>query len=137
MNTDEIKKEFDANVFSYAGSIIIDRGMQGAIIGTLEKACGGRAENRHAVIKFLTGKTSSKQLTPSEWFGFYHLVLPFKPEGGKWGSQRGEADLEKICNILLGLDGLTYPELSPEKDAEFERSWIDAFGATDDYEQDF
>lgn len=96
----------------------IDRGMQGAIVGTLEAACGGKKENRHRLLKILCGVTSSKELSSPQWSALYSLVLPWKPEGGRW--QSGNPNLEEICNILLNEDlnqpGQTkmfeYPEMA-------------------------
>lgn len=97
-NAEEIKKEFVESVDAYSGEATYPLGMQGAIIGTFEKACGGK-DNRKLILKYLTGKTSSKDLHLSEWHALYKLTLPFKPEGGKWGS--GNPELEAICNTLL------------------------------------
>lgn len=73
---------------------------RGAVIGVLEKAAGSTAR-RHKVLEKLTGKTSSKQLTEEERFALYHLVLPFKPEGGHWSTQLGEVTLAAICETLI------------------------------------
>lgn len=96
-----IKDEFDANVDRHEHHIV-DRGMQGAIVGTLEAACGKKPENRHRLLKMLCGVTSSKELSSPQWSALYSLVLPFKPEGGKWIS--GNPNLEEICTILLNAD---------------------------------
>ena len=93
-----IRELFEAWMKDDAGISVYPIGMQGAIVGTLEKACGGK-ENRKLILKQLTGKTSSKDLSQGEWRGLYKLALPFKPEGGKWCS--GNPDLESICNTIL------------------------------------
>lgn len=61
---------------------------KGAIVGVLEKASGGKV-NRKLVLKFLTGKESSKQLTDNEWHALNRFVLPHKDAGGRWGSAHG------------------------------------------------
>lgn len=94
MNASEIKEKFDHDVANWNGIIA----HLGSVVGVLEKACGGKP-NRHLILKFLTGKTSSKDLTPEELSALYNIVLPMKPEGGKWGS--GNPDLERICGTIL------------------------------------
>jgi len=96
MNADEIIQEFKKNAESVIAAEIL---LKGAITGVLEKACGGKA-NRYLVLKVLTGKTSSKLLTESEWYALMCLVQPSKPVGGKWHSAR-DAELERMCGILL------------------------------------
>lgn len=93
--------DFKENIVRWEG-LPTDIKLQGAITGCLETACGKKKENRYRILKILTGKTSSKQLDGAEWDALYKLVLPWKPEGGKWGT--GNPDLERICNALLNAD---------------------------------
>jgi len=135
MNADEIIQDFKDNMDKYSGDITYAAGMQGAITGILEKACGGK-DNRKLVLKLLTGHTSSKDLHLSHWHGLYLLVLPFKPEGGKWGSANTE--LDRICNCLLnksydqpGQTKMEFPEFAQLDDNKL---WIEQGNAVDDAE---
>ena len=92
--------QFQEKVDKYVSGHIDPR-FKGAITGTLEKTCGGK-ENRYRILKMLTGRTSSKELSDAHWDALNNLVMPFKPEGGKWSS--GNPELESICNILLNAD---------------------------------
>lgn len=92
--------EFNENMNKEDG-VVINAGMQGAIIGTLEKSCVGK-ENRKRVLRMLTGHTSSKELNGAHWNALYLLVLPYKPEGGKWGT--GNPNLDEACQVLLNAD---------------------------------
>ena len=96
MNANEIKQEFDKNVNRFVDGVII---VKGAIIGVLNQACGGD-DNRHIVLKALTGSTSSRSMSEAQWFALLHFVQPYKPEGQRWQSQRGD-DLRVECGILL------------------------------------
>lgn len=91
-----IKREFQKDVDAFVDGEVFSRG---AIVGVLKKHCRNDSEYRQ-VLKALTGKTTSKQLTPAEWYALLKFVKPFKPEGGKWGSERGE-DLNRMCNALV------------------------------------
>jgi len=55
MNANEIKQEFDKNVDRFVDGVVVAKG---AITGVLNQACGGD-DNRHLVLKALTGSTSS------------------------------------------------------------------------------
>lgn len=96
----QIVEDFKADLDKYPGTPV-ENGIKGAINGILDKACGGKA-NRYLVLKVLTGKTSSKELHETEWYALLCLVQPFKPEGGRWQSQRGIA-LDSMCGALLHL----------------------------------
>lgn len=93
---DQIVEEFKTNLDKFVDGEVLAKG---AITGILEKACGGK-EKRYQVLKVFTGKTSSKELTEAEWYGLLMFVQPYKPEGGKWQSQRGP-ELESMCKALL------------------------------------
>jgi hypothetical protein len=94
MNASEIKRLFDLDKETNSGAIF----HRGTVIGVLNTACHGES-NRRLVLKVLTGKTSSKLLTDDEFYALHQFVLPYKPEGGKWMSQRD--DLEAMCGALL------------------------------------
>lgn len=137
MTKDEIMHDFQESIDSFGGETY-PAGMQGAIIGTLEKSCNGK-DNRKLVLKQLTGKTSSKELNNAEWFGLYRLVQPWKPEGGKWGS--GNIDLDRICSVLLNASvdqpGQTkmfvnYPEMVAVENPNEEVNWESFVDQTDE-----
>ena len=94
MNAAEIKRLFELDKASNTGVLF----HRGTVIGVLNTACGGEA-NRRLVLKELTGKTSSREFTDDEFYALHQFVLPYKPEGGKWISQRGNLDL--LCGALL------------------------------------
>lgn len=96
MNAQEIKQEFERN----RDTAPVTEINMGAVVGVLNKACGGD-DNRHLIIKWLTGKISAKSLTPSELYALWCIVQPTKPEGGKWTTARGEDELKRICGIIL------------------------------------
>jgi len=95
MEAEEIKQRFQQYVDSY----IKVEFSRGAVIGVMNYYCKNDS-NRHLVLKFLTGKTSSKQLTDAEWFALFKFVQPTKPPGGKWTSAHGY-ELERVCGIIL------------------------------------
>jgi hypothetical protein len=97
MNAQEIKDKFKKDVANFIDSEAFSKG---AIVGVLSKACGGDT-NRYIIAKYLTGKSSSKDLSEAEWSALLKLVAPFKPEGGKWMSARVDPSLEQICSELL------------------------------------
>lgn len=139
-SVESIKDEFNANVDRYDGGNQLNAGMQGAVIGTLEKACGGK-EDRKRVLRLLTGHTSSKELNSAQWSALYSLVLPWKPEGGKW--QTGNPNLDEICNILLLADmdqpgqmKFEYPEFQEVTSKDWEEH-VEELKIQDDYEPPF
>lgn len=98
MTQDEIISEFKANCEKYQEGGEVHN--KGGIIGILTKACGN-SENRHLVLRVLTGKFSSKLLSEPEWYGLLCLVQPEKPVGGHWQSKRGDYELKQMCGELL------------------------------------
>jgi hypothetical protein len=92
-----IKEQFKKDVDNFIDGEVFSKG---AVVGVLSKACGGDT-NRYIITKYLTGKSSSKDLSEAEWNALLKLVAPFKPEGGKWMSARSEPSLERICSELL------------------------------------
>jgi len=96
MEAETIKREFSKDVESFVAGEVFH---QGTIVGVLKKHCGSDADYR-LVLKALTGKTSSKLLSPAEWYALLKFVQPHKPQGGKWGSVRGD-DLSTMCAALV------------------------------------
>jgi len=96
VTANQIKLAFAYYVSQYQGEEV----SPGAITGVLTRACKSN-ENRHMVLKFLTDKWSSKEFDRAEWHALNHLVEPGGPVGGKWQSGRGDAELERICGIIL------------------------------------
>lgn len=96
-----LKEVFNRYVSSYDPTQIYYTGkMEGTIIGVLKK-CAGSDDNYRLVLKSLTGHTSSKELTPAQWYALFKFVMPFKPEGGKWQSQHTDEELSRWCNMLV------------------------------------
>ena len=96
MNAQEIINQFKIDVEQYNGVIV----HHGAVVGVLKKAIRNDSDYR-LVLKALTGKTSSKSLSPAEMYALHQFVLPVKPVGGKWQSRRGDEELKKMCNVLI------------------------------------
>jgi len=97
MTADKLKVAFNRYVSSFIGGEVFH---QGTIVGVLKKCCGSDA-NYRLVLKALTGKTSSKLLSPAEWYAIFRFVAPYKPEGGKWQSQHTDEELSSWCNVLV------------------------------------
>lgn len=96
MEADVIKAEFQKDVDAFMDGIMFNRG---CVVGVIKKACRSDSDYR-LVLKALTGKTSSKELDEAQFYALYKFALPYKPEGGKWQSKRGD-DLERMCNALI------------------------------------
>lgn len=78
-------------------------GNHGALIGALNKACRGD-ENRKRVMKILTGKSSSKDLTLAEWYALAHMVKPYKSEiTDRWEYRE---ELDSWVQILMDADAV-------------------------------
>ena len=73
-------KEYESNWYP------ISKGMQGALIGLLNKYVG--EGGRHQVLKELFGKTSSKELTSFDWFILYRWV-GLSNTNGEWLPRKG------------------------------------------------
>jgi hypothetical protein len=56
----------------------INPGIKGAINGILKRACGGD-DNRHLVLKYLCGVTSSNGLSAAQWMVLEEMIKPAKP----------------------------------------------------------
>jgi hypothetical protein len=96
MEADVIKREFQHDVDAFVTGVMFHKG---SVVGVLKKHCRSDADYR-LVLKSLTGHTSSKDMSEAQFHALYKFVLPFKPEGGKWDSQRGD-DLTVMCNALV------------------------------------
>lgn len=97
ITADALKSAFDRHVKSFVDGEVFH---QGTIVGIL-KTCAGSDSNYRMVLKELTGKTSSKLLSPAEWFALFKFVMPIKPDGEKWHSKHTNEGLTKWCNILV------------------------------------
>ncbi len=97
ITSDILKSTFNRYVSSFVDGEVFH---QGTIVGVL-KTCAGSDGNYRLVLKALTGKTSSKLLSPAEWYALYKFVTPIKPEGGKWHSKHTNEELTRWCNMLV------------------------------------
>ncbi len=89
MNADTIKNRFAFYVSNPAGVFPPSVNARGVYVGKLNIACGGDA-NRKLVLKYLTGKTSTKALTDAEW-GALRKMCDATP-----------SELEEYCAVILG-----------------------------------
>lgn len=76
---------------SYNRSYYPSEGTKGAINGILAKASGGDA-NRKLVLKYLTGHTSSTELSAGQWYALKCLVQPYKDISQGWISDNPKFD---------------------------------------------
>lgn len=97
MTAELIKQQFQEWIDSFVDGEVFSTG---AIIGVLQKGCRGKTERRHEVLKALTGKASSKELLAPEWYALLKFVKPVKI-GNHWTTERGEMELEQMCNTLV------------------------------------
>ena len=95
MDAELVIKQFKTDIESYTGGVNIH---QGTVVGVMKKYCRSDSDYRLA-LKALTGKTSSKQLSESEWYALFLFVKPYKPENQKW--QSGRDDMTEIINALV------------------------------------
>ncbi len=94
MLADMIILEFQRDVDKHIDSVI----RLGTVVGVLKGACRSDSDYR-LVLKALTGKTSSKELTQAQIYALFNLVQPYKPDGGKWQSKRN--NLTQMCDALI------------------------------------
>lgn len=94
MLADMIILEFQRDVDKHIDSAI----HLGTVVGVLKGACRSDSDYR-LVLKALTGKTSSKELTQAQIYALFNLVQPYKPDGGKWQSKRD--NLTQMCGALI------------------------------------
>lgn len=98
MNADEIKNQFNDNMTRYDSAVLYSKG---SVVGILKKACRMNDGDYRLVLKALTGKTSSKEITEEQFYALYKFVQPVKPEGSKWQSGKGDDELQKECDALV------------------------------------
>lgn len=94
MEANDIIQEFKRAVERHIDSVV----HLGAVVGVLKKACRSDSDYR-LVLKALTGKTSSKELTQAQIYALFNFVQPYKPDGGKWQSKRD--NLPQMCDALV------------------------------------
>lgn len=89
MNAESIKLRFAYYVGNHEGMYPPSKKGRGVYVGILNKSCHGDA-NRKLVLKYLTGKTSTKLLDENEWTALKKMcdVSP--------------VEIEKMCQIILG-----------------------------------
>lgn len=90
MNAQKIKERFDLYANNtVGGQYAPSAASHGVCVGALNKACKGDA-NRKLVLKYLTGKTSTKVLSDNEWIALKKMV------------DVSPVELERMCGIILG-----------------------------------
>lgn len=87
MNAEKIKGRFKYYVETDA--LLPSKKARGVYVGILNKSCKGDA-NRKLVLKYLTGKTSTKILSDSEW-GALKKMCEVSP-----------VQIERMCGLILG-----------------------------------
>lgn len=93
---DEVKKKIQFYIDSYSGLPFNER-KKGAITGRLNEHLGGD-ENRHIVLNWLFGVSSSKELDDSQWDAVFTWIGFVKDESGSWEID-GRFPLE--CGLIL------------------------------------
>jgi len=89
MNAQKIKERFDFYANNTVGvQYPPSAASHGVYVGAMNKACKGDA-NRKLVLKYLTGKTSTKTLSDKEWIALKKMV------------DISPAELERLCGIIL------------------------------------
>ena len=83
MTGQDVKSYFEKRVAETATTHNLNEGIKGAINGILTRACGGN-DNRKLVLKYLCGKTSSRELTSAQWFVLCDMVKPDKDPALGW-----------------------------------------------------
>lgn len=89
MNAESIKLRFAYYVGNHDGMFPPSAKARGVYVGALNKVCKGDA-NRKLVLKYLTGKTSTKLLEDAEWIALCKMV------------DVSPVELERMCQIILG-----------------------------------
>ncbi|MFA6213472.1 MAG: hypothetical protein WC714_28810 [Candidatus Obscuribacterales bacterium] len=87
----EIKKRFEWDAST--PDFVVSPGRKGAIVGSLDKACGGTANRK----LFMTGRLSSKDLTEGQWFALKEFEDAQK-FGDLWLPREW---FERDCKIVL------------------------------------
>jgi hypothetical protein len=89
MNAEKIKERFTFYLTNNTGLYPPSTKAHGVYVGALNKACKGDA-NRKLVLKYLTGKTSTKVLSDTEWIALRKMI------------DVSPVELETMCGIILG-----------------------------------
>lgn len=69
----QLKSDLKDLVREYDGIDFGNPGQRGAVIGHLNKACGGDGE-RHILFEYLFGVRSSKELSGAQWYALYRWI---------------------------------------------------------------
>jgi hypothetical protein len=88
MNAPVIKERFEFYVNNHDGMYPPSSKAHGVYVGTLNKVCKGDA-NRKLVLKYLTGKTSTKVLSDGEWIALKRMC------------DINPVELERYCGMIL------------------------------------
>jgi hypothetical protein len=78
---DKLKRDIQYD--GYAFDRVLTQRQKGAVTGVMNKHMGG-SDGRHAVLKWLFGKESSKLLTNSEWAALMYWVGFWQDDAGEW-----------------------------------------------------
>ena len=89
MNAEKIKARFEFYLTNNDGLYPPSAKAHGVYVGALNKACKGDA-NRKLVLKYLTGKTSTKVLSDIEWIALRKMI------------DVSQVELETMCGVILG-----------------------------------
>lgn len=76
----------------------LDRGKKGAIIGAINKAVGGN-DNRHSLLEWLFGVSSTKKLTESQWVALWKWVDFWIDDVNQWHTR---SEFETEAMVCLG-----------------------------------
>ena len=98
MNGEDVRNYFAARVEKTATAYNINPGIKGAINGILNRACGG-SDNRKLVLKYLCGKTSSRELSTAQWAVLSDMVKPDKDPQLGWVSANPK--FQSAINAIL------------------------------------
>lgn len=93
---DELKKELCQYAKDYEVLVFDNEGAKGAMVGHLNKICGGDG-NRHLILHFLFGAYSSRELKGGEWYALARWI-DAQEIGGKWIPQ---PDFEQEAQSIL------------------------------------
>ena len=104
--------EKDSANVAFSRNFPMSSGLRGAINGILSKALGGN-ENRKLFLKYLTGHSSSKELSDGQWYALYCLVQPFRDPLIGWISDNPnfESAMGALLVDMARQDGQTEMEL--------------------------
>ena len=109
-DVETVQKALEQRI-SRSNSVLPPKGICGAIIGSLNKACGGKG-NRYTVLFHLFDVTASKELTPEQWGALLEWVGVYKNDDGSpaWGYSEF---LDAECKAIL--DSVRYNAMGEEE----------------------